>query len=55
MGRFENTAEGWTELVRRGNQLVETAGSVQKAAESLWEVREERDLMNLAGIDSGRV
>ena len=29
---------------------MKKAGSVQKAAESLWEVREERGLMNLTGV-----
>ena len=29
---------------------MKKAGSIQKAAESLWEVREERGLMNLTGV-----
>ena len=48
---FSNTAEGWAKVISRGNQLVTAAGSVQGAAESLWEVREECGLMNLKGVD----
>ena len=48
---FDNTAVGWATLVEKGNRLVRDAGSVQGAAESLWQVREEKGLMNLAGID----
>ena len=48
---FDNTAAGWATLVKKGNGLVRAAGSVQGAAESLWQVREEKGLMNLAGID----
>ena len=35
----------------KGTDLVRKAGSVGKAAESLWEVREDRQLMNLAGVE----
>eukprot|EP00435_Cladocopium_sp_Y103_P042118 s923_g11.t1 len=49
--RFENSAAAWSSLVEKGNQLVKAAGDVRRAAESLWEVREEQGLMNLAGID----
>eukprot|EP00435_Cladocopium_sp_Y103_P058511 s1062_g20.t1 len=49
--RFENSAAAWASLVEKGNQLVKAAGDVRRAAESLWEVREERGLMNLAGVD----
>ena len=38
--------------VSKGNELVRQAGSVAKAAESLWQVREDRGLMNLEGIDN---
>ena len=48
---FENTALGWRNLVEKGNCLVRSAGSVTKAVESLWQVREDRGLMNLKGID----
>ena len=48
---FENTEEGWRGIIGKGNQLVKVAGGVKEAAESLWEVREEQNLMNLAGID----
>eukprot|EP00435_Cladocopium_sp_Y103_P065576 s1381_g27.t1 len=48
---FCNTAEGWAAIVRAGNQLVRSAGGVKEAAEALWQVREERDLMNLKGIE----
>lgn len=48
---FGNTASGWATVVQKGNKLVKAAGSIQQAAESLWEVREERGLMNLASID----
>ena len=49
---FENTAKGWQSLVAKGNELVKRAGGVAKAAESLWQVREDRGLMNLQGIDN---
>eukprot|EP00435_Cladocopium_sp_Y103_P071083 s29_g36.t1 len=49
---FENSAEAWMNLLRKGNALVQVAGSVKAAAESLWEVREDQGLMNLAGVDS---
>ena len=48
---FENTEKGWSELIVKGNNLVTAAGSVKGAAESLWEVREDRGLMNLKGVD----
>ena len=49
---FENTEKGWSGVISKGNQLVTAAGGVREAAESLWEVREEQGLMNLAGVDS---
>ena len=48
---FDNTVDGWQRLVDKGNKLVRSSGSVEKAAESLWHVREDRGLMNLSGID----
>ena len=50
--KFSNAQGGWSNLVKIGNKLVQTAGWVQAAAESLWEVREEQGLMNLKGVDS---
>ena len=42
---------GWVGLVEKGNQLVRAAGSVEKAAESLWQVREHQGLMHLKGVE----
>ena len=39
----------WDEVMRRGAALLDVAGSVERAAESLWQVREEQGLNNLAG------
>ena len=50
--QFSNTAEGWQNMADAGDALLKAAGGVQKGAESLWEVREEKDLMNLKGVDS---
>ena len=49
---FANKAECWQELAQIGSNLVKAAGGVRQAAESLWEVREEKDMMNLKGVDS---
>ena len=48
---FENSEEGWKGVIGKGNQLLKASGGVKEAAESLWEVREEQRLMNLAGVD----
>ena len=48
---FGNTAEGWNKAVVAGNQLLEAAGTVAEAAKSLWEVREQKGMMNLEGVD----
>ena len=48
---FDGGSKAWLELTKLGNDLVKAAGSVRGAAESLWEVREERGLANLAGVD----
>ena len=49
--KFENKAEHWQCLAQLGSDLVKTAGGVRQAAESLWELRESRDMMNLKGVD----
>ena len=49
---FGNTAKGWRAAVMAGSALVKAAGGVMAAASSLWEVREEKDLMNLKGIEA---
>ena len=49
---FANEAELWEQLVSAGNGLLSEAGSVAEAAKSLWQVREEKGLANLAGIES---
>ena len=41
----------WSQVVECGAALLDGAGSVQGAAESLWQVREEQGLNNLAGVD----
>ena len=43
----------WGEVMRRGAALLDVAGSVERAAESLWQVREEQGLNNLAGVADG--
>lgn len=48
---FRNDPRQWVELVKKGNHLMKEAGSVEKAAESLWQVREHHDLMNLKGVE----
>lgn len=48
---FSNDPRQWVELVKKGNHLLKEAGGVEKAAESLWQVREHRDLMNLKGVE----
>ena len=48
---FHNTPMGWAAVLRAGNKLVEVAGGVRQAAESLWEVREKAGMMNLAQVD----
>ncbi|CAK9114808.1 unnamed protein product [Durusdinium trenchii] len=48
---FDNTPMGWAAVLRAGNKLVEVAGGVRQAAESLWEVREKAGMMNLAQVD----
>ena len=41
----------WQSVCQCGGQLVAIAGSVTKAAESLWEVREEKGLNNLKDVE----
>ena len=41
----------WKSMCECGGRLVEVAGSVTKAAESLWRVREEEGLNNLKKVD----
>ena len=41
----------WKSMCECGGRLVEVAGSVTKAAESLWQVREEEGLNNLKKVD----
>eukprot|EP00435_Cladocopium_sp_Y103_P036950 s669_g9.t1 len=48
---FGNEPASWVTLIHKGNQLLQEAGSVEKAAESLWEVRESQGLMNLKGVE----
>eukprot|EP00435_Cladocopium_sp_Y103_P045096 s974_g12.t2 len=48
---FGNDAMGWTALIAKGNEVLRRAGTVEKAAESLWEVREDQGLMNLKGVE----
>ena len=48
---FDNSRRAWSRLVSAGNKLLETAGSVEEAAKSLWQVREEEGLSNLRGVD----
>eukprot|EP00435_Cladocopium_sp_Y103_P012460 s1027_g3.t1 len=48
---FKNEPTGWVSLILKGNEVLRKAGSVEKAAESLWEVREEQGLMNLKGVE----
>ena len=45
------TSGAWASVCEKGGHLLSCAGSVQRAAESLWQVREERNLNNLAGVD----
>lgn len=47
--------EDWLELVGIGNRLLSAAGTVEGAARSLWQVREERGLANLAGVKDKRL
>ena len=49
--KFENKAEHWQKLAGAGSELVKVAGGVRQAAESLWELREKRDMMNLQGVN----
>eukprot|EP00435_Cladocopium_sp_Y103_P076192 s59_g80.t1 len=48
---FGNDAAGWIALITKGNDVLRKAGTVEKAAESLWEVREDQGLMNLKGVE----
>ena len=41
----------WKAVCRKGSDLLDSAGSVEGAAKSLWQVRELRDLNNLRGVD----
>lgn len=52
---FSNSVEDWLELVHLGNQLLTASGSVEGAAKSLWQVREEKGLANLAGVRDRRL
>eukprot|EP00435_Cladocopium_sp_Y103_P056630 s604_g19.t1 len=48
---FECDSHHWAAVIKLGNQLLRASGSVEAAAQSLWEVREETGLANLAGVD----
>ena len=52
---FDGGSKAWIKLTKIGNDLVKAAGSVRGAAESLWEVREDRGLANLAGVESAEL
>ena len=52
---FCNSVDDWLELVGIGNRLLAAAGTVEEAAKSLWQVREERGLANLAGVKDKRL
>ncbi|CAE7036810.1 unnamed protein product [Symbiodinium sp. CCMP2592] len=47
--------EAWKRVCDGGARLVQEAGSVKLAAESLWAVREEKGLNNLKGVDDSRL
>ena len=38
---FDGSRRAWSALVKHGDRLLEAAGSVEEAAKSLWQVREE--------------
>ena len=42
----------WTSVRKAGDRLLAVAGTVDKAAESLWEARERMGRNNLAGVDN---
>lgn len=48
---FGPKSEDWQSLVEKGNALLDAAGSVEEAAKALWEVREEKGMANLRGVD----
>lgn len=52
---FSNSVDDWLELVDLGNKLLSASGTVENAAKSLWQVREERGLSNLAGVRDRRL
>ena len=52
---FANQVEDWKQLVGIGNELLTQAGTVEGAAKSLWQVREEKGLANLSGVKSERL
>ena len=52
---FDGSRNAWSRLVDLGNQLLEAAGSVEEAAKSLWQIREERGLSNLRGVEDPRL
>ena len=45
------TPMAWAELCKKGGDLVKQAGSVQLAAKSLWEVREDSGLNHLQRVE----
>lgn len=47
--------DDWRVVRRAGDELLRVAGSVTKAAESLWESRERMGRNNLAGVDNPRL
>ena len=47
--------EEWVAVRKAGDHLLTVAGSVRKAAESLWEARERLGRNNLAGVDNERL
>lgn len=52
---FDGGSSAWLSLTKIGDDLVKAAGSVRGAAESLWDVREEKGLSNLAGVDESEL
>ena len=49
----DQEASTWRRVCKAGNALLEEGGSVQRAAEALWTVREELGRHNLQGVEDG--
>ena len=54
-GAGAGNPEDWCAVRRAGDALLKAAGTVEKAAESLWAAREEEGRNNLAGVDGPRL